>query len=992
MARSMLQAVSTAVFGLSAISLPLANAAAVSSTATSARSQYTLPASVQYAENVIPNINDPQAVDAQSVCPGYKATNVQNSTFGLTATLSLAGTPCNLYGTDIDTLNLTVQYQTADRLSVNIVPTYVDSSNYTQYLVRDSLLAKPALDEGVSETSKFHDLSFSWSNDPTFAFTVQRRSTGDVLFTTEGSKLIFENQFLEFTSPLPDDYNIYGLGEHIHEFRLGNNFTATIFPADIANPIDYNIYGSHPFYLETRYFEVDPKTGNTSITTGNATDPSKKYESYSHGVYLRNTHAHEVLLRPNRITWRTLGGSIDLYFYAGPTQPAVTKALLKSNDALPAMQQYYTLGYQQCRWGYKGWSDVEDVASNFSKFEIPLETLWVDIDYLGQLRDFQTDPNTWSIEEGEKFLSSLHSKGQHFVPIIDSAIYIPNPDNASDAYAPFDRGNEVGAFLKNPDGSLYIGAVWPGFTVFPDWLSEGAQTWWVDEITAFHEKVSFDGIWIDMSEISSFCAGSCGSGNLHLQPVHPPFALPGEPGAVVYDYPEGFNITNATEAASASSGAASQSSAASVSATTPASTPIYRPTVTPGVRDVNHPAYVINNGQGDIANKAISPNATHIDGTQEYEMHNVWGYQILNATHNALLNIFPEKRPFIIGRSTFFGSGRWAGHWGGDNYSKWGSMYMSISQALSFSLFGIPMFGVDTCGFLGNSDEELCNRWMQLSAFFPFYRNHNTLSTIPQEPYRWGSVIESTKTAMKIRYPLLPYMYTLLHLAHSTGSTVLRALSWEFPNDPLLANVDTQLLLGPSILVIPVLEPQVSTVQGVFPGIAEGEKWYDWYTQTPVSATAGKNETIDAPLGHIPVYVRGGSVLPQQEYALTTRDARNTPYSLITALSAKGTAKGELYVDDGESVKPNATLFVEYAAENNTLTAVPQGAYVEPQPLANITVLGVPSAPLAGVTFNGVKLPSSSVAYNGTSHVLSVTGLKNYTAAGAWAHKWTLKW
>lgn len=134
----------------------------------------------------------------------------------------------------------------------------------------------------------------------------------------------------------------------------------------------------------------------------------------------------------------------------------------------------------------------------------------------------------------------------------------------------------------------------------------------------------------------------------------------------------------------------------------------------------------------------------------------VFSHQILNATYQGLLAVFPTKRPFIIGRSTFAGSGKWAGHWGGDNASKWYYMYFSIPQALSFSLFGIPMFGVDTCGFNGNSDEELCNRWMQLSAFFPFYRNHNVLSANSQEPYVWDSVIAATKEAMHIRYRYVP--------------------------------------------------------------------------------------------------------------------------------------------------------------------------------------------------------------------------------------------
>ena len=96
--------------------------------------------------------------------------------------------------------------------------------------------------------------------------------------------------------------------------------------------------------------------------------------------------------------------------------------------------------------------------------------------------------------------------------------------------------------------------------------------------------------------------------------------------------------------------------------------------------------------------------------------HNLFGHQILNATYNALLKAIPGLRPFIIGRSTFAGSGKYAGHWGGDNTSLFAYMFFSIPQALSFSLFGIPMFGADTCGFNGNSDEELCSRWMQLSG------------------------------------------------------------------------------------------------------------------------------------------------------------------------------------------------------------------------------------------------------------------------------------
>lgn len=610
-----------------------------------------------------------------------------------------------------------------------------------------------------------------------------------------------------------------------------------------------------------------------------------------------------------------------------------------------------------------------------------------------QYRDFENDPYRFNYSEGQQFLAKLHANGQHYTPIVDSAIYIPNPDNATDAYPTYDRGNQMGVFMKNPDGSQYIGDVWPGFTVFPDWHATQAVPWWANEMSMWHENIPWDGIWIDMSEVSSFCVGSCGSGLLSENPVHPPFGLPGEPGSLVLQYPENFNVTNATEAAAASSLSASEASAASATAapTSSSSTSYLRTTPTPGVRNVNHPPYVINNVQGDLAVHAISPNATHIDGTEEYDVHNLFGHQILNATYQALLNVFPSRRPFIIGRATFAGTGKWAGHWGGDNYSQWLYMFFSIPQALNFQLFGIPMFGVDTCGFNGNTDEELCNRWMQLSAFFPFYRNHNELAAISQEPYIWASVIEASKVAMNIRYSLLPYIYTLFYHAHTTGSTALRALAWEFPNDPSLASADRQFLLGPSILVTPVLEQGASSVNGVFPGLAEGTAWYDWYTQAPITGVSpGQNVSIAAPLGHIPVFVRGGSVLPMQEPGYTTEACRKNPWGLVVALSQEGTASGSLYVDDGESLQPNATLEVDFVVAKNALYANTRGLFVDGNPLANITILGVESKP-GNVSLNG-KDVTSNAAYNSSSQVVSLTGLNSLTSNGAWSSDWVLEW
>lgn len=269
-------------------------------------------------------------------------------------------------------LNLTVAYQDAHRVGINISPAYLSAGNMTQYILPDHLVELPQQDSLNSSTES--DLQFSWSNEPTFSFTVLRKSTGDIIFSTEGTVLVYENQFIEFISALPENYNLYGMGERIHGLRLGNKFTATFYAADVGDPIDTNLYGNHPFYLDTRYYEIDA-SGNMTLLTGNAT-ANASYVSYSHGVYLRNSHGMEALMQPNNITWRTLGGSIDLYFFDGPTQAEVTKQYQTGAIGLPALQQYWTFGFHQCRWGYKNWTEVEAVVDNFAAFEIPLETVW----------------------------------------------------------------------------------------------------------------------------------------------------------------------------------------------------------------------------------------------------------------------------------------------------------------------------------------------------------------------------------------------------------------------------------------------------------------------------------------------------------------------------------------------------------------------------------------------------------------------------------------
>ncbi|KAH8892329.1 glycoside hydrolase family 31 protein [Thozetella sp. PMI_491] len=958
---------------------------------TAKRPVFTIPPSANVGMNILPNIEDPEAVDAQSLCPGYIATDARNDDAGFAANLRLAGSPCNVYGNDVEELTLMVKYHNDDLINIQIQPRYLGADNETWFLLPEILVPRPTADPEASVS--LSKLEFSWSNDPSFSFAVRHKETRDILFTTLGSVLVYEDQFVEFCSPLPENYNLYGLGETIHGLRLGNNLTRTMFAADIADAIDQNLYGSHPIYLDTRYFTKSTQSGSLAYTP-NATDKDTVYQSFTHGVFLRNAHAQEVTLQPSGITWRAIGGNIDLSFYNGPNPQDVIQLYQLTTVGLPAMQQYWTLGFHQCRYGYQNWSTVQDVVDQFEKSGIPLEAIWTDIDYMNQYRNFDNDARRFSYNEGAKFLSRLHANKQHYVPIVDSAIYAPNPENESDAYAPYTRGTEANAFMMNPDMTLYYGAVWP---VFPDWVGAvlngtGAIDWWMNEISAWHKQIKFDGIWIDMSEASAFCVGSCGTGNLSLNPVHPPWSdNPGVDSNLVSSYREVEVDSDGNESSDYPlSMAPNRRCATSLNSTT---TEYFRSKPTPGVRNVNYPPYAINNGHRDLAVSAVSPNATHHGGSLQYDFHNLFGHQILNATYHGLLKISPEKRPFIIGRGTFAGSGKFAGHWGGDNYSLWAYLFFSIPQALSFSIFGIPMFGVDACGFIGDADHELCSRWMQLSAFFPFYRNHNNLESSSQEPYVWPSVADATKTAMRIRYALLPYIYTLFALANREGITVLRALAWEFPNEPWLASADRQFMLGGAIMVTPCLIQGATAVDGIFPGVADGVTvWYDWYNQTAVAnVRPGENVTIAAPLGHIPVYVRGGSVIPLQEPGMTTSAARNSNWALLAALDLQGVASGSLYLDDGESLAPITKTWVKFTATSTYLAVQIQGDFAHTNPLENITLMGIPVAP-SHVMLNGDRIAKDQWTYNKTSQSLFLTGLQKYFISGAWAYDFMVRW
>ena len=253
---------------------------------------------------------------------------MQYSSTGVKADLTLAGQACNSYGFDIQDLCLEVSYQSQQRLNVRITPKYLAPQNQSLYILDPALIAQPGVDYGYGGGG---DLNFTWSNDPSFNFQVARADSGEVLFDTSGSALVFEEQFLQLTTKMVPDYNIYGLAESLHSFNIGNNHTRTFWSTynlDNDNQVDVNGHSTQPMYLETRY-------------------PTGGGASRSHGVYARNAHGQDWVMSDQKVTYRTIGGSFDLYFISGDKPKEVISQYHTQIIGTPYLQPYWTLGFMQ---------------------------------------------------------------------------------------------------------------------------------------------------------------------------------------------------------------------------------------------------------------------------------------------------------------------------------------------------------------------------------------------------------------------------------------------------------------------------------------------------------------------------------------------------------------------------------------------------------------------------------------------------------------------
>jgi alpha-glucosidase (family GH31 glycosyl hydrolase) len=296
----------------------------------------------------------------------------------------------------------------------------------------------------------------------------------------------------------------------------------------------------------------------------------------------------------------------------------------------------------------------------------------------------------------------------------------------------------------------------------------------------------------------------------------------------------------------------------------------------------------------------------------------------------------------------------------------------SIIGTLQFNQWGIPFVGPDICGFIGTAEEDLCQRWAEVGAFYPFCRNHNAIGNRVQDPGSWSpEVADSSRRALEIRYTLIPYLYTLFYKHYTVGGTVARALWHNFPTDPNTFSIDQQFMWGSGLLITPVLTKDATTVSAYFPDA----RFYSYYNGEEISTRA--SSTILDAMDFINLHLAGGNILPTQEHARNTMISRNNSMGLIVALDDDGGAQGSLFYDDGDSLDPvtnGAYFYAEYeaVAGGSISGKVIQDSYpaMGEKRIQTVRLLGAES--VTSVTLNGA--PHSTFTNQPSGEVL-ITGL-----------------
>lgn len=538
--------------------------------------------------------------------------------------------------------------------------------------------------------------------------------------------------------------------------------------------------------------------------------------------------------RHDLFSFHTETPDYDLYLLSGGNENAICKEF-RTLIGRSYIPPKWAFGLAQSRWGYKTEEDVREVARQYKEHDLPLDMICMDIEYMQDYADFTV--NKERFPDLTKLSADLKAQGIRLVPIIDAGVRIdPNDPTCTE-------GLEKGYFCKKADGTPFVAAVWPGKAYFADFLRPEVREWFGHKYKALTD-CGIEGFWNDMNEPSLFYS-------------------PERLRAFLNDMAALREKDN--------------------------------------IEQEEFFPRVIGGAMGLMNSPADYASFYHeVDGqkVRHDQVHNLYGGSMTRAAGEAFADLRPGQRTLLYSRSSFIGSHRYGGIWLGDNNSSWAQLLANIQMMPSVQMCGFLYSGADLCGFSSDTTPDLALRWLEFGLLTPLMRNHSAVGTRMQEYYRFPEVLPAVRNMIRLRYALLPYLYSEFMKAALENTSYFRPLAFDYPDDPDAREVEDQLLLGEGLMAAPVY---VQNAHGRHVYLPEPMKLLrlravDDYDEEILPAG---HHYIRCALDEVLLFLRPGHIVPVAQPANNTSELDDANLTLWSFLPDGESAEYRMYRDDG---------------------------------------------------------------------------------------------
>ena len=648
---------------------------------------------------------------------------------------------------------------------------------------------------------------FTFNNPiPTKAVVADIKASNDKL-------LYFEYKDNSFVYTMSDSACVYGLGEAVR----GINKRGWIYEGYCSDDPNHSedkrsLYGAHNFLI------VDDKSSGG--------DRFGVFFDYPARITfdIGYTDSSKLVVSVDK-------ADLDVYIIEGETLREIVKNF-RAIIGMSYIAPKWAFGFMQSRWSYFTKDDVVRIADSYKEADIPIDAIFLDIDYMERYKDFTI--NDERFPDFAKFVSYMKARGIRLVPIIDAAVKV------EDGYDVYEEGKKNNYFCKDENGDDYIVGVWPGKTVFPDFMNEEANKWFGDKYK-FLTDMGIEGFWNDMNEPAIFYSEKGVARAFEEIEKYKNIPLDAN---TFFDCRDVFSrLSNSQE-------------------------------------DYNS---FYHNYDGKIY--------------KHNDIHNLYGYFMTKSASDAFRRNNPEKRTLLFSRASYIGAHRYGGIWTGDNHSWWSHILLCLKQMPSLNMCGFMYSGCDIGGFNGNCTKDLLLRWLSLSIFTPLMRNHSACGTKDQECFAFGDT-ESFKNIVDLRYRLLPYIYSEYMKATLSNDMYIRPLSFDFEDDEMAKTVEDQLMVGDSIMIAPVYTQNAKGRYVYLPENMTAIKLNNDGTITESEIKKG-HHYIEVALDEVMFFVREGRCVPLCNRADNVDSIDENTIKLYGSGDSY-----ELYTDDGYTTTP----------------------------------------------------------------------------------------